>query len=139
MANIIEHLGVVENINGTHLSVKIIQSSLCTGCSAKGHCSSADRKEKIVDVTDPHASQYQVGDRVMVLGTMSMGMSAVLLAFVYPFILLVASLFIFMAIWSDDLLSASLSLGLLIPYYFILWLNRTRLKQKFLFTIKPIK
>lgn len=139
MANIIEHLGVVENIQGTHLSVKIIQSSLCSGCSAKGHCSSADRKEKIVDVIDPHASLYNIGDRVMVLGTMSMGMNAVLLAFVYPFILLIVSLFTFMAIWNDDLLAASLSLGLLIPYYFILWLNRTRLKQKFLFTIKPIK
>jgi len=136
--NTIKHLGIVENIQGSHLSVRIVQTSACAACSVKGHCSSADSKDKIIDVIDTAASSYRVGEKVMVIGETSMGMMAVVLAFIIPFILLIFSLFLFMALMENELYSALLSLAILIPYYFILWLNKTRLKQKFSFTIKPI-
>ena len=34
--NTIKHLGIVENIQGSHLSVRIVQTSACAACSAKG-------------------------------------------------------------------------------------------------------
>lgn len=136
--NTIKHLGIVENIQGSHLSVRIVQTSACAACSAKGHCSSADSKDKIIDITEPAAASYRVGERVMVVGETSMGMMAVVLAFVLPFVLLIFSLFLFMALLGNELYAALLSLALLIPYYFVLWLNKTRLKQQFSFTIKPI-
>ena len=43
-----------------------------------------------------------------------------------------------MAMWHDELVSALCSLGLLIPYYYILWLNKSRLGKKFSFSIKPM-
>ncbi|MDD3037224.1 SoxR reducing system RseC family protein [Bacteroides sp.] len=138
MANTIEHLGIVENIQGSHLSVRIIQTSACAACSAKGHCSSADRKDKVIDITDTLASSYRIGEQVTIIGETSMGMMAVVLAFVIPFVLLITSLFIFMAWMENELYAALSSLIILIPYYFILWLNKARLKQKFSFTIKPI-
>ena len=136
--NTIKHLGIVENIQGSHLSVRIVQTSACAACSAKGHCSSADSKDKIIDIIDTAASSYRVGEKVMVIGETSMGMMAVVLAFIIPFVLLIFSLFLFMALMQNELYSALLSVAILIPYYFILWLNKTRLKQKFSFTIKPI-
>ena len=136
--NTIKHLGIVENIQGSHLSVRIVQTSACAACSVKGHCSSADSKDKIIDIIDTAASSYRVGEKVMVIGETSMGMMAVVLAFIIPFILLIFSLFLFMALMENELYSALLSLAILISYYFILWLNKTRLKQKFSFTIKPI-
>lgn len=136
--NTIKHLGIVESIQGSHLSVRIVQTSACAACSAKGHCSSADSKDKIIDIIDTAASSYQVGERVMVVGEMSMGMMAVVLAFIIPFVLLIFSLFLFMSLIGNELYAALLSLAVLVPYYFILWLNKTRLKQKFSFTIKPI-
>ena len=136
--NTIKHLGIVENIQGSHLSVRIVQTSACAACSVKGHCSSADSKDKIIDIIDTAASSYRVGEKVMVIGETSMGMMAVVLAFIIPFILLIFSLFLFMALMENELYSALLSLAILIPYYFILWLNKTLLKQKFSFTIKPI-
>ena len=135
--NTIKHLGIVENIQGSHLSVRIVQTSACAACSAKGHCSSADSKDKIIDIIDTAASSYQVGEKVMVVGETSMGMMAVVLAFVLPFVLLIFSLFLLMWI-ENELYAALLSLAVLIPYYFVLWLNKTRLKQQFSFTIKPI-
>ena len=138
MTNTIKHQGIVENIQGSHLSVRIIQTSACAACSAKGHCSSADSKDKVIDITDTAASSYQVGEQVMIIGETSMGMMAVVLAFVIPFVLLVTSLFIFMVWMENEVYAALSSLIILIPYYFILWLNKARLKQKFSFTIKPI-
>ena len=127
--NTIKHLGIVENIQGSHLSVRIVQTSACAACSAKGHCSSADSKDKIIDIIDTAASSYQVGEKVMVVGETSMGMMAVVLAFVLPFVLLIFSLFLLMAWIENELYAALLSLAVLI---------KTRLKQQFSFTIKPI-
>ena len=138
MANTIRHQGIVENINGSHLQVRIIQTSACASCSVKGHCSSTDTKEKLIDITDTGVYVYQPGDRVWVIGELSMGAMAVLYAFILPFFIVIFSLFIFMAIWNDELLSALCSLVLLIPYYYILWLNKSRLKKKFSFSIKPM-
>ena len=136
--NTIKHLGIVENIQGSHVSVRIVQTSACAACSVKGHCSSADSKDKIIDIIDTAAASYQVGENVMVVGETSMGMQAVALAFIIPFVLLIFTLFLFMALIENELYAALLSLAVLVPYYYILWLNKTRLKQKFSFTIKPI-
>ena len=57
--NTIKHLGIVENIQGSHLSVRIVQTSACAACGAKGHCSSADSKDKIIDIIDTAASSYR--------------------------------------------------------------------------------
>jgi len=136
--NTIKHPGIVESIQGSRLSVRITQTSACAACDAKGYCSSADRKDKVIEVTVPADSSYQVGEKVMVIGEMSMGMRAVAVAFVLPFLFLVVSIFLFMAWMENELYAALLSLLVLIFYYFILWLNKTRVKQRFSFTVKPI-
>jgi sigma-E factor negative regulatory protein RseC len=140
MANTIQHYGDIESISGEHITVKIVQTSACSSCSVKGHCSASESKEKMVDIYSPSASSYNVGDRVIVVGAASLGMEAVLLAFVVPFLLLVVSLFVCMSLTgSDELLSSLIAMLLLVPYYFVVWLFRDRLKNKFSFTIKPIK
>ncbi len=138
MANTIRHQGIVENINGSRLSVRIVQVSACATCSVKGQCSSADTKEKLIDVTDAHAASYKPGDRVWLIGGMSMGAKAVLFAFIYPFLVLIISLFLFMAFWNDELVSALCSFGFLVIYYFILWINKDRVGRNFSFTIQPM-
>ena len=57
----------------------------------------------------PHPTS---GDRVWVTGKLSMGVMAVLFAFIFPFLILIISLFVFMAIWNDELRSALCSLAL---------------------------
>lgn len=138
MANIIKHHGIVENIDGSHIRVRIMQTSACISCSAKGYCSSADSKEKIVDVYDA-INTYHPGDKVMIHAATSMGMQAVLIAFVIPFIILIAALFITMSFSEgDELLSASISLLTLIPYYIVIYFCRNRIRKNFSFTLKPI-
>ena len=139
MTRTIEHFGIVENIRDFRISVRIVQTSACTTCSAKGYCSSADSKEKLIDVVEAEPYAYFIGQQVKIVGEASMGLKAVLLAFVFPFLLLVFSLFVCMYWLGNELYAALFSLIILIPYYIILSLNKERLKRRFSFTIKSEK
>lgn len=139
MANTIKHQGIVENINGSLLRVRIVQTSACAACSVKGHCTSADVKEKLIEVMDADAASYHAGEHVWVVGEWSMGATAVLLAFILPFLILVVSLFLFMALWKNELYAAGCSLALLVPYYYILSRSKSRLGKKFAFSIRPME
>lgn len=85
MINNIKHLGIVESINGSRLKVRITQASACASCSAKAHCHVSESKEKTIDVYNREGVPCQVGEQVWIVATASMGMKAVLLAFVIPF------------------------------------------------------
>lgn len=139
MVTNIKHLGIVENINGSRLKVKIVQSSACSACSVKGHCSASETKEKIIDVYNKNNVPCQVGERVMIVGTTSMGMKAVLLAFMLPFIVLLLALIISLKLTGgDEAVSALVSLGTLVPYYLIIYICRNRLSRSFMFILESI-
>ena len=138
MTNIIEHRGTVENINGSHIQVRIVQTSACSTCSIKGHCNASESKEKLIDVYDQNATDFYIGQNVKVMGTTSMGMQAVILAFGVPFIVLFITLYTTMQITDNELVSALVGLASLIPYYIIPYINKGRLRKKFSFDIKPI-
>ena len=140
MNNNIKHLGIVESIDGSHVRVKILQSSACSTCSVKGHCNISETKEKIIDIHDKESADCcSVGQEVMVCGTTSMGMKAVVLAFVLPFIVLLAALFVTMRVTDgDEAASALVSLCTLIPYYIIIYLLRNRISRTFSFTLETI-
>lgn len=120
MAKTIKHQGVIEKIEGSHIQVRILQTSACASCSIKGHCTSVDVDEKLIDVYTSEANTYKVGESVWVMGALSMGIKAVMLAFVLPLIILVAALFILMNILKDELMAITGSLVCLSVYYIIL-------------------
>lgn len=138
MADIIKHRGTVENINDLHIQVRIVQTSACSACSIKGHCNASESKDKLIDVYDSQASTYKIGQEVMIYGTTSMGMQAVILAFGVPFVVLFICLYVTMKITGDELKAAFAGLFSLIPYYMIIYFCRNKLSKKFSFTIKPI-
>ena len=78
MTDKIKHLGIVESINGSYLKVRIVQTSACSACSIKGHCSAAESKEKLIDVYNKAGLTCQVGNQVMISGATSLGMKAVM-------------------------------------------------------------
>ncbi|HBG57877.1 SoxR reducing system RseC family protein [Proteiniphilum sp. UBA1028] len=132
----IEHEGIIEKINGNHITVRILQQSACSACHAKGACMAADAKEKLVDVSD-HTGKFRENERVIVTGTESTGHKAVLWAFVFPFVLLIAMLVLGTSVWHFTETEAAMgSLLILIPYYFLLYLLRHKMANTFRFNIK---
>ena len=139
MANIIKHRGIVESTGNTSVKVRIVQTSACSACSIKGHCSASESKEKIIDIYNVDSSLYKQGDEVWVYGTVSMGMQAVLLAFFIPFIIVVVALYVFIKLFFvDELTSSLVSLSFLVAYYLIIFLSRNKLEKKFAFSIEYI-
>jgi len=137
MAKAIKHQGIIENIEGSHIQVRILQTSACASCSIKGHCTSVDVDEKLIDVYTSEADTYKVGESVWVMGALSMGMKAVLLAFVLPLVILVAALFILMNVLEDELLAVAGSIVCLSVYYILLrLLFKSVWKGKFSFYIQ---
>ena len=136
MTDIIKHRGRVEKVEGSHVGVRIVQTSACSACSIKGYCNASESKEKLIDVFEVNAS-YQIGEEGVLLGTTSMGMQAVLLAFGVPLVILIVALGVTMHLTDGDALVSSL-VGLLsiVPYYFAIHFNKDKLKKTFSFTIE---
>lgn len=136
MADLIKHKGIVEKIDGSHVTVRIVQTSACSSCSAKGLCNASESKEKLIDVYQSQVPS-RVGEEVVVCGTTSMGMRAVFLAFGIPLLILLAALFVSMRMTGDDaLLSAVIALCAVVPYYLIIYLCKDKLDRTFSFTIE---
>ena len=136
MTDIIKHRGNVEKVDGSHIVVRIVQTSACAACSAKGLCNASESKEKQIDVYEVNPS-YRVGEEVMVCGTTSMGMRAVVLAFGVPLLILILALGISMKVTDEDaMLSAGIALVSILPYYIVIYLMKDKLNKTFSFTIE---
>ena len=136
MADIIKHRGIVEKIDGSHVVVRIVQTSACSACSAKGLCNASESKEKQIDVYEVNPA-YRIGEKVVLCGSTSMGMKAVFLAFGIPVLLLLAALFVTMRITDGDaLLAAAVALLAVVPYYVVIYLMKDKMNKTFSFVIE---
>lgn len=135
MPQLIEHTGVIQQIEDNFVQVLIEQQSACSTCHANGSCLSADKSEKIIDVENTGAT-YCVGDKVMLSGRQSIGLQAVLLAFVIPFVLILITLIVLQLFIASELVSGTLALLVLIPYYGVLSLFNKKMKATFKFEIR---
>ena len=136
MADIIKHRGIVEKVDGTHITVRIVQTSACAACSAKGLCNASESKEKQIDVYEANPS-YQIGEEVVLCGTTSMGMRAVLLAFGVPLLIVMIALGVSMKMTDDNaLFSSFIALLSVIPYYIVIYFMKDKLNKTFSFTIE---
>ena len=131
----IRHEGVIDSIEGQKVVVRITQSSACSGCQAKSICRAAESKDKLVDVYCADASGLKTGQTVTVAGAQSLGMKAVAFAFGLPLLLLIVALIVAMAVWDSEKLDAVAALGILVPYYVVLFLLRDRIGKDFQFRI----
>ncbi|MCA5584089.1 SoxR reducing system RseC family protein [Parabacteroides gordonii] len=137
MSESINHNGRIEKIEGNAIFVRIIQQSACSGCHAQGMCGASEKKEKIIEVND-NSGKYHVNEEVTLCGQSSLGLQAVLLAFVLPVIFVVAAIVAGNYLQWDETTSGLTGLLLLVPYYCILYFLREKLKRKFIFTLKKL-
>lgn len=132
----IEHEGIVEQISDNNLTVRILQQSACGTCSAKGYCSAAESKEKLVHITDS-TGKIQIHDKVTVLVTESTGYKAVFWAYIAPLILILFTVFLTATVWKlTEIQSTFVAILSLIPYYICLYLLKDKMTRNFQFTIK---
>ena len=136
MSNKIKHSGVVENILGDSVQVRIVQTSACAACKVAGYCNASESKEKLVDIYHADTRNLRVGDVVTVTASTQAAAQALLLGFGLPFVVLVAVLIVVLLITGNEGAAALSGLGALVPYYAVLFLFRNRIRDKLSFSIE---
>ena len=170
----IKHDGIIIALNedGTAL-VRIVQTSACAACKAKAMCASAESAEKEMTVqlvqsgskaqsavqdgsklssekttTLNNIEQYKLGDTVEVMVQQKMGWKAVVLAYLLPFFVMLAVMFIgngllAMGDGATGLLGdeakreavlGTVALCAMAVYYLVLGMFKDKLQKEFSFT-----
>ena len=134
----IEHLGIVKEINSNQVIVSIVQQSACGSCNARGACSISDTNEKIIDVVRLRDESYDVGEQIRVILEQSLGIKALGLGYMLPFLILLAILVTMVSMGINEGLAGITALASLAPYYIVLFFFRDRLKKEFSFRLKKL-
>jgi positive regulator of sigma E activity len=135
---VIEHEGIIKEINQKSLVVGITTNSACSSCQAKKSCHLSESVEKEIEIefTD---QPYTPGEHVMVFYRSSLGHLAIFLAYILPFILVIAILAISKLYTISEGIAGLSALGTLIPYYTLIYFFRKKLKQTFSFSVRKLE
>ena len=132
----ISHPGIIEELSKDKVFVKILSMSACSACHAKGMCSVAEVAEKIVEVNADPGKTYTIGDNVTVSMRKSLGGKAVLLGYIFPFFLLIGVLILVLFLTKNEGIAGLSAILILVPYYWLLYVYRNKLKKTFSFIIE---
>ena len=124
----------MERIDGEMAVVRIAQTSACAACHAAKMCMASESRDKRIEarLTRPVA----VGDEVEVVVREELGWLAVLLAYIIPFLLLVAAVAGFGRLGWSEAKAGTAALASVAVYYVILRMFRGKLQKKFAFYVE---
>ena len=132
----IRHCGVVEQVEDGCVHVRIVQTSACAACKVASYCNAAESKEKMIDVFCDAATEYSVGQQVVVSTSGQVAAKALLWAFGVPFVLQMSVLVLVLVLTANEGWAALSALVTLVPYYIILWLFRDKMREQLAFKIE---
>ena len=133
----IRHRGIVERVDGEMATVLIAQTSACAACHAAKMCMASESREKRIEAR--MIEPVHVGDEVEVLVREQAGWLAVCLAYVIPFLLLVAAVAGFDRMGWSEAKAGTAALVSVAVYYVILRIFRDRLQRKFTFWVRRVR
>jgi sigma-E factor negative regulatory protein RseC len=133
---IISHQGIITDIERDVIKVSILVESACAACHAKGFCTIADQKEKVIEARNTKKITFTKGEKVSVIMRKSLGLKAVLFGYFLPFLILIITLLTAYQVSNDEAFSGLAALAAMIPYYFGLYMLREKLKTGFQFEVK---
>ena len=147
----IKHDGIIIALNGDGTAlVRIVQTSACAACKAKAMCASAESAEKEMTVVLLGDEQWVVGNEVEVMVQQKMGWKAVMLAYLLPFFVMLAVMFIgngllamgdgAIGLLGDEAkreaVLGTVALCAMALYYLVLGMFKDKLQKEFSFTAR---
>lgn len=131
----ISHSGIIDSISGEMVRVRIVQSSSCSACKVASYCSSAESKEKLIDVKSSNPQRFKVGQKVNITTDTSNGAKAVILAFAIPAVLLITAVATSIIVGMSEALAALIGILILVPYYLAIYFMNDTLSKELTFRI----
>jgi sigma-E factor negative regulatory protein RseC len=130
--------GIVRAVRGEDIDVEITVSSACSECHAKSICIPSDQRQEFVTAQALYGETFQIGERVHLVLKQKAGWKAILIAYLIPFLVLIAALFGSYAIFRNELASVIASLLFLVAYYFLLKHFRHKIDKQFTFFVTKL-
>ncbi|MBC8342663.1 MAG: SoxR reducing system RseC family protein [Bacteroidetes bacterium] len=135
--NYIEHEGIVIKSSPSQVDVKIIVKSGCASCHIKGACNFSDIQEKVIEVRNPK-TVFEVGEKVLIGMENTLGYKALFLGYLFPFAVIIITLFLGISFFQKESIAAGLSLAMAAIYYVILYFFKDHLQKVFRYKIMKI-
>lgn len=115
--------GIIVRISDNFIWVSIEQNSACSGCHAKGYCTSTDCKTRIIKFNKRQNDSLSLGDRVRVNVSDRVGFLSVFVAFVIPLIVILVTVFL-SSYYFDSKYVAVFTLFATVLYFCVIYLFR---------------
>ena len=130
------HTGVVSEMTGSSIIVALDENVHCETCSAKGACGVTDSVNKTVEVIDPEGS-FKLNQPVEVILKKDLGQKAVFWAYIFPFLLMLATL-LTTSLFLKEWMAGLLSLLILVPYYATVYALKNYFRKTFKISVLSI-
>jgi sigma-E factor negative regulatory protein RseC len=130
------HPGIVEQLTDNTVFVKVLSMSACSTCHAKAMCNIAEVEEKIVEVKRDKERNFVQGQEVVVSMRKTLGGIAVFLGYVLPFLVMMGVLLLVLFVTGNEGMAGLVAMAVLVPYYWMLYIYRDKLKRTFSFKIQ---
>ena len=131
----IEHKGTVALVGRNFVRVDIEVMEACGSCVSRKACAMGQGTTREIMVYTDEAQRYSIGEVVNVSAKQTVGLTAVLLCYVVPLVILVSALALPISLGVSEGIAALLSLTVTALYYFVLWFFRNRIAKRVVFTI----
>ena len=130
------HTGVVSEMKGSSIIVALDENVHCESCSARGACGVTDSVNKTVEVINPEGT-FKLNQPVEVVLKKNLGQKAVFWAYIFPFLLMLATL-VTASLFVEEWMAGLLSLLILIPYYGMIYALKNYFKKTFRVSVLSI-
>jgi sigma-E factor negative regulatory protein RseC len=133
----IKQKGIIEEIKNGIAKVHITNVSACASCHAKGSCGMSESADMLIDVAINN-DNFHKGEFVTINMEKSLGLKATFIAYVLPFIIILAALIALTSAGINEIIAGLISLGILTIYYIALHFFKDRLQKTFQFTLNKV-
>ena len=134
--NLVKHEGIVSRISSNSITVSLKGNLHCEACNAKSACGVSDSGTKEIEVQTLGRS-VELHEHVEVFLEKGLGLKAVFWAYVFPFILLFTVLLVASAIY-PEWIAGLLAIGILLPYYLLLYVLKNSFKSAFKVSVSKL-
>lgn len=133
----IGHEGIVKNITEQTIDVMIVSRSACAACHAKSMCGIAETVQKTVTAQRPDFPVLP-GEKVMVYASVRNAVYSVVMAYIFPSVILVATIASVTTAGYEEIWAAAVALAILSVYFVGLYFFREKIGKKIKFTVEKM-
>ena len=136
--DIVSHIGTVTKVTEESVSASFNKGEACGNCHAKAICEGGKGQLITVEVARKEGSDFKPGQKVNVSLSAKAASKSVMLAYVYPLILLFAVMAAVIFTTGNQDAGCLAALATLPVYYTLLYMFRKRVNKKIEFAITEI-